>query len=70
MNCVITIKILFVESYQSRKFHDARCLPRVLTISPASTNVALIILRAVDLAAAFLDDLFRILQAILTQHAT
>ena len=29
-----------------------------LTDSPASTNVALIIHRAVDLAAAWLDDLF------------
>jgi hypothetical protein len=29
-----------------------------LTVSPASTNLALIILRAVDLAAASLDDLF------------
>ncbi len=29
-----------------------------LTVSPASTHVALIILRAVDLAAALLDGLF------------
>ena len=29
-----------------------------LTVSPASTDVVLIILRAVDLAAALLDDLF------------
>ncbi|MGZ8383340.1 MAG: hypothetical protein ACXWWE_04960, partial [Nitrospira sp.] len=29
-----------------------------LTISPASTDLALIILRAVDLAAALLDDIF------------
>ncbi len=31
-------------------------------VSPASTDLALIILRAVDLAAALLDDLLSILQ--------